>query len=914
MVMLRLRIALVVGAACFAAACSGGSNPANDNGNNGNDAGNVSNPDDAGTSAGGDAGLTGFFQIVSPASGTSVSDVFDLEVAVQDPSLVDKGVTISVDGTVAATTKTLPTEPISFDSSDFANGVHQIEISVTDSSGTTHRDSVSLTFANAPFQADTFTPSKASYKNGEFVDIDVSFTGDTSGLILTADFSELDSSYTTGAEIVSDKGDGTFTISYDISPSNTASDGIKNVAVLARDAASGFSLSRMVAVSLRKVPPAPFVISGAAFIDEPLPAGTVHPSTKVTVSGSLQSLVPGVPSEVELSWTSDVVVESLYITVRNFTGYYILPVTAGKTGQVTVTVTLPVSATQSVTSSPGTNSAPGTSLRDGEMCLDTSFLFDFSGAAACFDPLYVDAGVGRIVLRWSSKVDLDLFVTEPDGDVISYNSPVSRNGGAIDLDANYNCEPTFTMNAPTESVVWQTGNLAAGQYTLKVKLSNACNGPGGTLSTDPLASAVSFNGSYTECDGSTKTFSGTIPAGTKPGTLTAAVATYTLTGCDVWVRGGATYKKYKPLTRTSQMMPLTRAKVSALKSSDNSVLATGYTDAYGGYGLNFKGDSSQYYLKVEAIREPLTKGGVSQVEVIDNAGKRQEWRTPDLGTNQSLEHNIAVIDNAKNGKRAGAFNVMQIVGKGFDFATTMVGKQPTYTLKVHWQYNTESTVCQTCYSQASSGTMDDVYVGGKVADPDEFDDPVLLHEFYHSVVGRMSHDDSPGGNHTLSGRYDPLLAWSEGSATFFGCYMNGSSVYFDSMKSSVSKTDLETWYDKHKTGIVGTAGNTLTGNLSEALVFCALWDLYDGKDNKAETYDKIDGQLGNITNSVFKYITNKLPANDRGVTGADFVDFLDGYRCQYYTAGTGFGDESDLKTLIKHFAFPYDYPAALTCN
>lgn len=931
--MSRLRTALILGAACAVSACPAAVPPLTEDADAQNsewDDGGGPGPTPAdGGGPGSDGGGPGptpadgggipssFLHIRSPSTGSLVSDFFEIDIAVDDESLVSKGLTVSVDQALVATTKTLPTGPVSFDSTGYSNGAHVVEVAVETNDGKIHRDSVNLTFHNAPFRASSIEASKEYYKRGEVAQIAAEFTGETSGLSLTADFSELDSAYVPGSEAISDDGGGKYTITYLISAGDSSEDGAKEVALVATDAASGTSVRRTIELTLRTLDPAPFDISDAEYMDEPLPARAVDPSTKVTiVSGDLESLIPGVPQEVVLSWTSGVIVEDLYITVRGYSGYYLLPVTAGTSGQIAITVTLPVSA-QTNKASATEKAQPLRKLRAAADSSCSGSAFDFSGTPACFPAAAtVTNGVGRIVLRWSKPVDLDLFVTEPNGEVISYQNPTSKNGGVLDFDANRNCIKEFMVSSPAESVVWPKGSLAPGQYTVKARLANACNGANGAMTTDPLPSAVSFTGSYQDCSGKTTNFSGTVPAGTEPGALVNAV-TYTINGCDVWVHGALTYKKYLPLSPATKKYPkLTLTKVSALKSSDNSVLATGFSDGSGNYSLQFKADSTtKYHLKVESTRRPATKGASSQVEVIDSASKLHAWRTPDLDTKAALEQNLIVVDDALNGKHAGAFNLLQITAKGFSYARTLVGKKPPYNLKVHWANNYQSPVCQTCYSM-SAGTTDDVYIGGLVADPDEYDDPVVLHEFYHSAVGRMSHDNSPGGQHTLTTPSVPTLAWSEGIATFLGCYTNGSSLYYDSGQGFISKTSQETWYDKNKTGIEGTVGNSMTGKLSEALVFCALWDLHDGL-NKTEPYDKVVNQTSGITDAVFKFMQKKLPGQDRGAAGADFVDFLDGYRCQYYSDGAtngGFGDETALKDLIKNFKYPYDYSTTVNCK
>src|SRR5262249_13519959 len=53
------------------------------------------------------------------------------------------------------------------------------------------------------------------------------------------------------------------------------------------------------------------------------------------------------------------------------------------------------------------------------------------------------------------------------------------------------------------------------------------------------------------------------------------------------------------------------------------------------------------------------------------------------------------------------------------------------------------------------------------ADPDEYDDDIILHEMGHWVASNFSKDDTLGGEHTIVDQLDPRTSWSEGWAHYW---------------------------------------------------------------------------------------------------------------------------------------------------
>jgi hypothetical protein len=84
----------------------------------------------------------------------------------------------------------------------------------------------------------------------------------------------------------------------------------------------------------------------------------------------------------------------------------------------------------------------------------------------------IGTGDVAISLRWYSVADLDLYVTEPNGETIFYGNPTSNTGGQLDQDANAACSnPTTT---PIENIFWAPTLAPTGTYTVSVDIYDRC--------------------------------------------------------------------------------------------------------------------------------------------------------------------------------------------------------------------------------------------------------------------------------------------------------------------------------------------------------------------------------------------------------------------------------------------------------
>lgn len=104
----------------------------------------------------------------------------------------------------------------------------------------------------------------------------------------------------------------------------------------------------------------------------------------------------------------------------------------------------------------------------------------------------------QVTLRWASSDDLDLAVTDPSGNTVTYSNPRVASGGQLDVDANAGCGET--TQTPIENIFWLPGQAPQGSYSIAVNLYQRC-GSG--------SAAIPFNLTLL-VQGNTRTLTGTV--------------------------------------------------------------------------------------------------------------------------------------------------------------------------------------------------------------------------------------------------------------------------------------------------------------------------------------------------------------------------------------------------------------------
>jgi hypothetical protein len=229
----------------------------------------------------------------------------------------------------------------------------------------------------------------------------------------------------------------------------------------------------------------------------------------------------------------------------------------------------------------------------------------------------------------------------------------------------------------------------------------------------------------------------------------------------------------------------------------------------------------------------------------------------------------------------GAWNALDNAITAMDWlranGTTTIS--PVY---MYWQQTTSSG----SYYQ---GGNNELHLDGD----DGFDDVVALHELGHYVQDEYSDSDNPGGAHDGSPA-DPRLAWGEGGATWFAIAVRGEPYYIDWSTGGGWFVELE--QRVHKASLAGA----MSQNISEWMVAEVMWDIID--DVGTGDSDPVDSTAARAWEVLVGYLMSSSRV-DRGRSGVDLVEFLDGWFIH-----DGMGTCAPLRTLLRDtYNFPYDF-------
>lgn len=346
--------------------------------------------------------------------------------------------------------------------------------------------------------------------------------------------------------------------------------------------------------------------------------------------------------------------------------------------------------------------------------------------------------------------------------------------------------------------------------------------------------------------------------------------------------------------------PLPHALVELVRDEDEYVLGAGTTGADGRFRVPFE----NYGAEAAHVRVVASRGGFVGCEVLRDETCREVYAVsapltvdaPALALDapaQPVTSRVELVASADD--VGGAFNIFEVFNRAIALIERTGHPPRARTMVAFW----ERGVKYPCGSCQLGGA---VYVGGGAADPDEYDDPVLAHEAAHVYEELWSRSDNPGGAHNGT-RADPTLAWSEGFATFFSSLVRGSNLYVDTRDGESLVQDLERYASRSS---VGTSNMALDGEVSEFLVSAVLWDLHDAAST-TEPFDVASHPELDMLLPGASYLPS-AQWRDRGVSGVDFVDWLDGWRC------LGVGPDAELRPLLEARSYPYDFPQLPPCQ
>jgi len=341
---------------------------------------------------------------------------------------------------------------------------------------------------------------------------------------------------------------------------------------------------------------------------------------------------------------------------------------------------------------------------------------------------------------------------------------------------------------------------------------------------------------------------------------------------DYSVYGDVTHQ-YRDQNGVTAIGVLDGVRARVLDASGTTV-AQGWVDWEGSYRITLPQPTSQsapYSIQL-VTDEPETRVLASTTlqphSYTHGTTFTPSWRTP-----YQLDITVPLASS-------GAFHIHHIVREANAWYRGQ--KMSPGTTVVVWSQGATPPL-GTSYYEHSTGR---IYLLGSTADPDQYDDSVILHEIGHRATRLHSRDDSPGGQHFLKTQYTATLAWSEGIATYLGQTVKGSRRYVDRSATGAFDYNLD-----DMTGVpTGTHDGSESGKLSEALVGAFLWDLDDPVSTTE--HDNLSGKNSSTVSSFRAMATTSNLA--RGISGqADLADFVKLFGC-----ALGASQKSDLNSLL----------------
>ncbi len=281
-------------------------------------------------------------------------------------------------------------------------------------------------------------------------------------------------------------------------------------------------------------------------------------------------------------------------------------------------------------------------------------------------------------------------------------------------------------------------------------------------------------------------------------------------------------------TGVSRVTTLRQARHVAVRAlaADGSELSRGVTDAEGMFLLEVPSPAA----RIEILASVDHDGHVLRV-APDHEGQRDHLHAFSVA-DSALDLEFIIPDE---GGAAAAFHIVDTLLLGSEAVRRWTGRSLP-PLFVYWA---RGVTTEWSFYRGERPTGSGQYaielMGGdpgrrETSDTDEYDRSIILHEFGHFVMERLSTDSSPGGHHPSGHLVSPGLAWEEGRATWFAAAVLGAPLYLDSVGMEPSGS-LRVRHDLER-GEPGPRGLGSEDGVAEIL-----WDLSDGVPELAD----IDG-------------------------------------------------------------------------
>lgn len=409
--------------------------------------------------------------------------------------------------------------------------------------------------------------------------------------------------------------------------------------------------------------------------------------------------------------------------------------------------------------------------------------------------------------------------------------------------------------------------------------SDSCTnlGPQGRCTGDVLTQCVAGAPQATDCaaTGQVCGYGGDLTGYrcADPGTMGALIAS-----------GVVRYEDREPLVGGA-LGPVTPVvargvAVAVVRDSDSAVLAAAVTADDGSYLLRY--DAAPGAM-VHVLAATTSAVPARPLRVIRPDGLVHGVGSASFVAAPATTMDLLVTDFSGE---AGAFNTFDVLVGGMDYLRARFVVDEPVPLFATW---VKGGSLGTFYGNGSNG----MFLLGAPDDDDGHDDTVILHEMGHYIEDEYGRSDSPGGAHN-GAPTDPRLAWSEGFATYWAMAVRGLPTYMDSNAGGGWSYDADT-----SLTTANMAGGMLQ-DVSEDMVSEILWDV---ADHPTPDDDPMTAGSDQLVLDVETIYATGVQFDDRGRSGMDLVDWLDGWFLR-----NGLGACAAIRAVTTTTRlFPYDY-------
>lgn len=385
----------------------------------------------------------------------------------------------------------------------------------------------------------------------------------------------------------------------------------------------------------------------------------------------------------------------------------------------------------------------------------------------------------------------------------------------------------------------QQGNLAVGETRSLSAVAKTASG--NTVdnvafawqSLDPTIASIDANGVVTgKSIGVTTIIAAT---GTFRGSATVGVVSAN-TGQGSLNLSGTIFYEDKPYTATgftgtTQPKPVRGAIIKVIALDGFATIATGATGNDGTFNFTNLDNSTRRAGVYLQVISKTAESNPSQIELRNNTADQAllSLISPPYDDSNGPDFTgLSVTATAASGI-GGAFNILDVFSTASELVQQEGGpcKPPATTsctpplLVAYWEAGgTEGTYFD--------DQLDAIFIlggGDSQGDTDEYDDPVIAHEYGHFVVHHFSKDDSLGGEHFITDHdQDVRLALSEGWGNFFSSAVRKDPLYVDTAtKGPTFSFNIENYSSLQATGL----NNAAVYTTSEIAITGVFWDIFD---------------------------------------------------------------------------------------